>query len=97
MTAGRRIALAFVGGGRRSLIGGVHRAAAALSERFALKGGVFGTDPERERAWARALGRNEAMNGAAVMARPTAPVTLVATARNRRRLTDASSLTSCSS
>lgn len=59
MIAGRRIPLAFAGGGQRSLIGGVHRAAAALSERFALKGGVFGTDPERERARAHALGLDE--------------------------------------
>jgi hypothetical protein len=45
----RRIPLGFVGGGARSLIGGVHRGAAALSERFDLKGGVFGTDAARDR------------------------------------------------
>lgn len=56
MNVSRRIPLGFVGGGPRSLIGGVHRAAAALSERFELKGGVFGTDVSRNRAHARALG-----------------------------------------
>lgn len=56
MNGGRRIPLGFVGGGPRSLIGGVHRAAAALSERFELKGGVFGTDAARNRAHAQALG-----------------------------------------
>ena len=56
----RRIALGFLGGGSRSLIGGVHRAAAALSERFDLKGGVFGTDPARDRAHATRLGLDPA-------------------------------------
>jgi hypothetical protein len=56
MSSSRRIALGFVGGGPRSLIGGVHRAAAALSERFDLKGGAFGTDAARNRAHAQALG-----------------------------------------
>jgi len=56
----RRIALGFVGGGPRSLIGGVHRAAAALSERFDLKCGAFGTDAGRSREHARALGLDAA-------------------------------------
>jgi predicted dehydrogenase len=56
MNVSRRIPLGLVGGGPRSLIGGVHRAAAALSERFELKGGAFGTDVSRNRAHARALG-----------------------------------------
>ena len=60
MTGHRRIPLGFVGGGPRSLIGAVHRAAAALSERFDLKGGAFGTDQARNRAHAAALGLDPA-------------------------------------
>lgn len=60
MSAPRRLPLGFLGGGPRSLIGGVHRAAAALSERFELKGGAFGTDATRTRDHALRLGLDAA-------------------------------------
>jgi len=60
VNAGRRIPLGFAGGGSRSLIGRVHRAAAALSERFDLVSGAFGTDVARNRAHAQALGLDAA-------------------------------------
>ncbi|MBK6287046.1 MAG: Gfo/Idh/MocA family oxidoreductase [Pseudomonadales bacterium] len=52
----RRIPLGFIGGGPRSLIGGVHRAAVMLSGEFELRAGVFGTDQARGRAFAERIG-----------------------------------------
>ncbi len=44
-----------VGGGAGSFIGGVHRIAARLDDRFELVAGAFSSDPERARASAAAL------------------------------------------
>ncbi len=44
-----------VGGGAGSFIGGVHRIAARLDDRFELVAGAFSSDPERGRASAAAL------------------------------------------
>lgn len=56
----RRLRLAMVGGGQGALIGGVHRIAARLDDRFALVAGSFSSQPERNLATAHALGVAEA-------------------------------------
>ena len=56
MSAIHPLPIAFFGGGSRSLIGAAHRGAAALSGRFFVCGGVFGTDVGRERAYASSVG-----------------------------------------
>ena len=43
----RRIRLAMVGGGRGAFIGGVHRMAARLDDRFELVAGALASDPQR--------------------------------------------------
>jgi predicted dehydrogenase len=52
----RRIRLAMVGGGRGAFIGGVHRMAARLDDRFVLVAGALASDPQRAIASAADLG-----------------------------------------
>ncbi|MFQ3789356.1 Gfo/Idh/MocA family protein [Halomonas sp. A29] len=52
----RRLRLAMVGGGQGALIGGVHRIAARMDDRFELVAGSFSSQAERNRATARELG-----------------------------------------
>ena len=54
MTA--RIRLGMVGGGRDAFIGGVHRIAARIDDRFELVAGALSSTPERSEESARALG-----------------------------------------
>ncbi|KIT15024.1 Gfo/Idh/MocA family protein [Jannaschia aquimarina] len=53
---GRRIRLGMVGGGNDAFIGGVHRIAARLDDRFELVAGALSSTPEKARASAEALG-----------------------------------------
>lgn len=53
---GRRLRLGVIGGGESSFIGTVHRAAAALDDRFEVVAGVLSSDPERSRRLGRQLG-----------------------------------------
>lgn len=46
----RRLRLGMVGGGRGAFIGGVHRMAARLDDRYAFVAGALSSDPERARA-----------------------------------------------
>ena len=55
MTRTGRFRLGMVGGGAGSFIGGVHRIAARLDDRYELVAGAFSSDPERGRASASAL------------------------------------------
>jgi predicted dehydrogenase len=48
--APRRLRLGMVGGGRGAFIGGVHRIAARIDDRFELVAGALSSDPERARA-----------------------------------------------
>ncbi len=52
----RRIRLAMVGGGRGAFIGGVHRMAARLDDRFELVAGALASDPQRAMDSAADLG-----------------------------------------
>jgi predicted dehydrogenase len=52
---GRRLRLGMVGGGRGAFIGGVHRIAARLDDRWELVAGALASDPERARASAADL------------------------------------------
>ena len=49
LTSGRRLRLGMVGGGQGAFIGGVHRIAARLDDRYELVAGALSTDPERNR------------------------------------------------
>ncbi len=53
--AGRRLRLGMVGGGQGAFIGGVHRIAARLDDRYELVAGALSADPERARASAAEL------------------------------------------
>ncbi len=53
--APRRLRLGMVGGGPGAFIGGVHRMAARLDDRWELVAGAFSRDPDRARAAAAAL------------------------------------------
>lgn len=53
---GRRIRLGMVGGGQGAFIGGVHRMAARLDDRYELVAGALSSDKERAAASARELG-----------------------------------------
>jgi predicted dehydrogenase len=53
---GRRLRLGMVGGGQGAFIGGVHRIAARLDDRYELVAGALASDPERARASAIELG-----------------------------------------
>ena len=52
---GRRLRLGMVGGGQGAFIGGVHRIAARLDDRYELVAGALSTDPERNRMSAAEL------------------------------------------
>ena len=54
-----RIRLGMVGGGTGAFIGGVHRIAARLDDRFELKAGALASTPERARESGKALGLPE--------------------------------------
>lgn len=56
----QRLRLAMIGGGQGALIGGVHRIAARMDDRYALVAGAFSSQAERNRATARELGVAEA-------------------------------------
>jgi predicted dehydrogenase len=53
--AGRRLRLGMVGGGQGAFIGGVHRIAARLDDRYELVAGALSSDPDRARASAAEL------------------------------------------
>lgn len=53
---GRRIRLGMVGGGQGAFIGGVHRMAARLDDRYELVAGALSSDKDRAAASARELG-----------------------------------------
>jgi predicted dehydrogenase len=53
--AGRRLRLGMVGGGQGAFIGGVHRIAARIDDRYELVAGALSSDPERARASAAEL------------------------------------------
>ena len=55
-TLGRRLRLGMVGGGQGAFIGGVHRIAARLDDRYELVAGAFSSDAERGKAFASELG-----------------------------------------
>lgn len=52
----RRLRLGLVGGGPTRFIGRVHRIAARMDDRFELVAGVFSSDPDRSRSFAREIG-----------------------------------------
>ncbi|RYH01709.1 Gfo/Idh/MocA family oxidoreductase [Salipiger sp. IMCC34102] len=56
----RRIRLGMVGGGQDAFIGGVHRIAARIDNRFELVAGALSSSPERAQASGRALGLDPA-------------------------------------
>ena len=56
MTAERRLRLGMVGGGEGAFIGGVHRMAARLDDRWTLVAGAFSADAERSRTFGASLG-----------------------------------------
>ena len=51
----RRLKLGMVGGGQGAFIGGVHRIAARIDDRWDLVAGAFSSDPDRARASAAEL------------------------------------------
>jgi len=55
MTTSRRLRLGMVGGGQGAFIGGVHRIAARLDDKYELVAGALSSDPERARASAAEL------------------------------------------
>ncbi|XDA98123.1 Gfo/Idh/MocA family oxidoreductase [Sulfitobacter sp. LCG007] len=57
--ASRRIRLGMVGGGNDAFIGGVHRIAARIDDRFELVAGALSSTPEKARASGAALGLAE--------------------------------------
>ena len=52
----RRCRLGMVGGGQGAFIGGVHRIASRIDDRYELVAGAFSSDPERSKASAAELG-----------------------------------------
>lgn len=56
---GHRIRLGMVGGGQGAFIGGVHRIAARLDDRYELVAGALSSEPARAKASARELGLAE--------------------------------------
>jgi len=55
-TASRRIRLGMVGGGRDAFIGGVHRIASRIDDRYELVAGAFSSTPKKSKASAADLG-----------------------------------------
>ena len=62
-TLGRRLRLAVIGGGPGSFIGGMHRMAARIDDRYELVAGVLSSDTERAIARAKEIGLQEVVNG----------------------------------
>ena len=58
-TLGRRLRIAVIGGGPGSFIGGMHRTAARLDDRYQLVAGALSSDPERSRTAAIGVGIGE--------------------------------------
>ncbi len=58
-TLGRHLRLAVIGGGPGSFIGGMHRMAARIDDRYELVAGVLSSDPERAIARAKEIGLQE--------------------------------------
>lgn len=56
MTGDTRLRLGMVGGGEGAFIGGVHRMAARIDDRWTLVAGAFSSDAARSQAFGRALG-----------------------------------------
>lgn len=56
---GRRIRLGMVGGGNDAFIGGVHRIASRIDDRYELVAGALSSTPEKSRASGLALGLSE--------------------------------------
>lgn len=56
LSAEGRLQLGMIGGGEGAFIGGVHRMAARLDDRWTLTAGAFSADPARSRAFAHSLG-----------------------------------------
>jgi hypothetical protein len=54
-----RLSLGMIGGGEGAFIGGVHRMAARLDDRWTLVAGAFSSDAGRSRAFGRALGLDD--------------------------------------
>ena len=54
-----RLSLGMIGGGEGAFIGGVHRMAARLDDRWTLVAGAFSSDAGRSRAFGRTLGLGE--------------------------------------
>ncbi|MFP4567298.1 MAG: Gfo/Idh/MocA family protein, partial [Spirochaetaceae bacterium] len=53
---GRKIRLAMIGGGPGSFIGGIHRIAATMDDRYEVVTGIFSSDPDRSALAARGFG-----------------------------------------
>lgn len=71
-TLNRRIRLGMVGGGNDAFIGGVHRIAARLDDRFELVAGALSSTPEKARASAEAVGLPRSYDDFETMARSEA-------------------------
>lgn len=54
-TTGRRLRLGMIGGGQGAFIGGVHRIAARIDDKYELVAGALASDPDRARASAAEL------------------------------------------
>ena len=63
-----RIRLGMVGGGQGAFIGGVHRIASRIDDRFELVAGALSSDAARARASAEELGLARSYDGYAEMA-----------------------------
>ena len=69
---GRRIRLGMVGGGNDAFIGGVHRIAARIDDRYELVAGALSSTPERAHASAEAIGLARSYDDFLQMARKEA-------------------------
>ncbi|MDO9112131.1 MAG: Gfo/Idh/MocA family oxidoreductase [Desulfatirhabdiaceae bacterium] len=63
---GRQLRLAVIGGGPGSFIGGMHRMAARIDNRYHLVAGVFSSDPKRSISGAQEIGIPEKRGYASV-------------------------------
>jgi predicted dehydrogenase len=53
---GRRLRLGVIGGGQGSFIGGTHRQAARMDDRYEIAAGALSSDPDKSRAQGRSIG-----------------------------------------
>ena len=67
-TLGKRIRLGMVGGGNDAFIGGVHRIASRIDDRYELVAGALSSTPEKSRASGKALGLERVYDDFAQMA-----------------------------